>query len=73
MVKAEFSERLLGESPKVECTPDAPAEFNFSTSLNCSFEDPSVLDEIAHKPVVCELTLHCVELVMPNFLVMFSC
>lgn len=52
MVKVEFGEKMLGESPKVECTPDSPAEFNFNTTLNCTYDDPQVLDEIAHKPVV---------------------
>lgn len=54
MVKIEFAEKVLGESPKVDCTPDTPAEFNFSATLNCTYEDPLALDEIAHKPVVCE-------------------
>ncbi|XP_070181892.1 cilia- and flagella-associated protein 70-like isoform X10 [Littorina saxatilis] len=52
MVKVEFNEKVLGETPKVDCSPDVPAEFNFSTTLNCTYEDPLALDEIAHKPVV---------------------
>lgn len=54
MVKVEFGERTLGDSPKVECSPDIPAELNFSTTINCTYDDPLALDEIAHKPVVCE-------------------
>ncbi|KAL8608639.1 hypothetical protein ACOMHN_002868 [Nucella lapillus] len=52
MVKVEFSEKVLGESPKVDYTPEGPAEFNFSANLTCSFEDPLALEEIAYKPVV---------------------
>ncbi|XP_048244462.1 cilia- and flagella-associated protein 70-like isoform X2 [Haliotis rufescens] len=52
MIKVEFGERSLGESPKVDCTADTPAEFNYNAALNCTYEDPIVLDEIAHKPVV---------------------
>ncbi|XP_076464163.1 cilia- and flagella-associated protein 70-like isoform X2 [Babylonia areolata] len=52
MVKVEFSEKVLGESPKVDCTPDTPAEFSFNATLNCSYEDALAIDEIAHKPVV---------------------
>lgn len=53
-VKVEFCEKLLGESPKVDCTSDAPAEFNFNATLNCTFDDPLAIDEIAHRPVVCK-------------------
>ena len=59
MVKVEFAEKILGESPKLDCTPDVPAEFNFSTTLNCTYDDPLALDEIAHKPLVCELFDSC--------------
>ncbi|OWF40657.1 Tetratricopeptide repeat protein 18 [Mizuhopecten yessoensis] len=52
MVKVEFGEKTLGDSPKVECSPDVPAELNFSTTINCTYDDPLALDEIAHKPVV---------------------
>ncbi|XP_076442365.1 cilia- and flagella-associated protein 70-like isoform X3 [Babylonia areolata] len=52
MVKVEFAEKVLGESPKVDCTAETPAEFNFTTNLSCTFEDPLALDEIAYKPVV---------------------
>ncbi|XP_033734255.1 cilia- and flagella-associated protein 70-like isoform X5 [Pecten maximus] len=52
MVKVEFGEKTLGDSPKVECSPEVPAELNFSTTINCTYDDPLALDEIAHKPVV---------------------
>lgn len=53
-VKVEFGEKVLGESPKVDCIPDTPAEIDYTATLNCSFEDPLVLDEISYKPVVCK-------------------
>ncbi|KAL3873547.1 hypothetical protein ACJMK2_036646 [Sinanodonta woodiana] len=54
-VKVEFGEKTLGDSSnlKIECTPDRPAEFNFNTTLNCTYDDPLALDEISHKPVLC--------------------
>ncbi|KAK7502734.1 hypothetical protein BaRGS_00005984 [Batillaria attramentaria] len=52
MVKAEFGEKSLGESPKVDCTAETPAEFNFNITMNCTYDDPLALDEIAHKPIV---------------------
>ena len=56
-VKVEFGEKVLGESPKVECVPDTPADIDYTATLNCSFEDPLVLDEISYKPVVCKWLL----------------
>nr|XP_034323986.1 cilia- and flagella-associated protein 70 isoform X28 [Crassostrea gigas] len=55
-VKVEFGEKVLGESPKVDCVPDTPAEIDYTATLNCSFEDPLVLDEISYKPVVLTVT-----------------
>ncbi|XP_078315723.1 cilia- and flagella-associated protein 70-like isoform X16 [Crassostrea virginica] len=55
-VKVEFGEKVLGESPKVECVPDTPADIDYTATLNCSFEDPLVLDEISYKPVVLTVT-----------------
>ncbi|XP_060604488.1 cilia- and flagella-associated protein 70-like isoform X15 [Ruditapes philippinarum] len=52
MVKVEFGERSLGESPKVDCTAETPAEFNYNATMSCTYDDPTALDEIAHKPVV---------------------
>ena len=54
MVKVEFQDRILGESTKEDCTPDAPAEFNYNTTLNVTFEDPLAIDEISCKPIVCK-------------------
>lgn len=60
MVKVEFGERSLGESPKVDCTAEAPAEFNYNATMSCTYDDPTALDEIAHKPVVCKSFNWCV-------------
>lgn len=57
MVKVEFGEKVLGDTPKVECTPEAPAEFNFNTTINVTYEDAQSLIEVANKPVLCELLL----------------
>ena len=54
MVKVEFGDRSLGESPKVDCGPESPAELNFNANLNCTYDDPLALDEISYKPVVCK-------------------
>ena len=55
-VKVEFGEKSLGESPKVDCTPDTPAEFNYNVTLNCTYDDPTALDELSYKPVVCKFS-----------------
>ncbi len=65
LVKVEFGDRSLGESPKVEALPEIPAEFNYNANLNVTFEDPITLDEIATKPVVCKyssIILHLINL-----------
>ncbi|KAK3801767.1 hypothetical protein RRG08_048354 [Elysia crispata] len=56
VIKVEFGDKVLGESPKVDCNADIPAEFNFSTNLNCTYDDPLALDEIAHRPVILTVT-----------------
>ncbi|XP_050397153.1 cilia- and flagella-associated protein 70 [Patella vulgata] len=52
VIKAEFGEKVLGESPKIDSSADEPAEVNFNAILNCAYDDPHALDEIAYKPVV---------------------
>ena len=54
IVKVEFGEKSYGESPKVECSPENPAEFNFNSTINVTFEDPLTLDELACKPILCK-------------------
>ena len=53
-VKVEFGEKVLGESPKVDCTSEVPAEFNYNAAYHVTFEDPISLDEVALKPVICK-------------------
>lgn len=54
MVKMEFGDKTLlnGDPPKVDCSPDSPAEINYTETINVSYDDPLILDEIVHKPVV---------------------
>lgn len=54
LVRIEYGSNTLGESAKVDSTPDAPAEYNFNAKFDCSFEDPVILDEIAYKPALGE-------------------
>ncbi|KAL5008723.1 hypothetical protein ScPMuIL_014304 [Solemya velum] len=51
-IKYEFGEKTLGESTKVDIDGDTPTDINHSTTMNCTYDDPQVLDEMAHKPVV---------------------
>lgn len=55
VVRVEFGEKTLGESPKVECTPEADAEFNYNATTTVTFEDAQSLIEIANKPICCEI------------------
>ena len=53
LVKLEYIDRPLGESAKVDCSAEKPAEFNFNASVTVLFEDPTSLDDVAHRPVLC--------------------
>ena len=64
LVKLEYIDRPLGESAKVDCSAEKPAEFNFNASVTVLFEDPTSLDDVAHRPVLCMYafllaSLHC--------------
>lgn len=65
MVKMEFGDKALlnGDPPKVDCSPDSPAEINYTETINVSYDDPLILDEIVHKPVVCKYVCSSVGLV----------
>ena len=52
-MKLEYIDRPLGESAKVDCGVDKPAEFNYNATVTILFEDPASLDEVAHRPVLC--------------------
>ncbi|KAK3728400.1 hypothetical protein QZH41_017640 [Actinostola sp. cb2023] len=53
LVRAEFGSVSLGESSKVEAnTETSTTDYNFNATFECSFDDPTSLDSIAHKPVI---------------------
>ena len=68
-MKVEFGEKVLGESPKVDCTAETPAEFNYNATYSVTFEDPISLDEIALKPVIREWPCKAV---FTNYLVILT-
>ncbi|XP_040296096.1 cilia- and flagella-associated protein 70 isoform X2 [Bufo bufo] len=51
-VRSEFSNILLGDSPKLETTPSKPTEYNFTTSFDIGGESLHTLDDVAHRPVL---------------------
>uniref|UniRef100_H3AYL6 Cilia and flagella associated protein 70 n=1 Tax=Latimeria chalumnae TaxID=7897 RepID=H3AYL6_LATCH len=51
-VRAEFNGTLLGDSPKLEASPETGVEYNFTSSFDCNFEGQNNLDDIAHKPFI---------------------
>merc|ERR1719334_278766 len=52
-IRAEFGDKILGDSDQMECAASNPTvEFGFSSTLQCNRNDPTVLDEIAHKPIL---------------------
>ncbi|CAB3976881.1 cilia- and flagella-associated 70-like [Paramuricea clavata] len=53
LVRVEYGQTLLGESSKIETTKDTKiADYNFTTSFECSFDEPYSFDGICQKPVV---------------------
>ncbi|XP_071834578.1 cilia- and flagella-associated protein 70-like isoform X3 [Apostichopus japonicus] len=52
LVRAEYGSNPLGESPKVDMGEDGSTEYNFTAKLECTFDDPAMLDEVAYKPVL---------------------
>lgn len=55
LVRVEFGSVSLGESSKVEANAETrTTDYNFNTTFECSFEDTTSLDNIAHKPLVGE-------------------
>uniref|UniRef100_H2YPZ9 C2 domain-containing protein n=1 Tax=Ciona savignyi TaxID=51511 RepID=H2YPZ9_CIOSA len=55
--KVEFDGKSLGDSAKVDCTADVHAEYNFTTSFDCSFTDGHYsLDDVASKPLLLTIT-----------------
>ncbi|XP_031749234.1 cilia- and flagella-associated protein 70 isoform X2 [Xenopus tropicalis] len=54
-IRSEFNNSLLGDSPKLEASPDRPTEFHFTSSFDVSPDGPHSLDDVAHKPVILTL------------------
>ena len=53
LVRVEFGSSVLGESQKVEANTETHStDYNFSSSFECAFDDPTCLDAIASKPVM---------------------
>ena len=53
LVRVEYGPTLLGESSKIETTKDnRVADYNFTTSFECSLDEPYSLDGICQKPIV---------------------
>nr|XP_006824936.1 PREDICTED: tetratricopeptide repeat protein 18-like [Saccoglossus kowalevskii] len=52
LVRVEYNNQSLGESPKVESSADIAAEYNYNARFECTFDDPLTLDEISYKPVL---------------------
>ena len=52
LVRVEYGNTQLGESPKVETNTETHStEYNFNTTFECTYGDPACLDAIAYKPV----------------------
>ncbi|XP_002122550.2 cilia- and flagella-associated protein 70 [Ciona intestinalis] len=55
--KVEFDGKSLGDSAKVDSTAEVSAEYNFTTSFDCSFSDGHhTLDDVASKPLLITVT-----------------
>ncbi|NXX23214.1 CFA70 protein, partial [Podargus strigoides] len=51
-VRAEYNGAILGDSSNADVLPNGTADYNFTTSFECSPDGPNSLDDIAQKPVV---------------------
>uniref|UniRef100_A0A8C5U9K3 Cilia and flagella associated protein 70 n=1 Tax=Malurus cyaneus samueli TaxID=2593467 RepID=A0A8C5U9K3_9PASS len=51
-VRVEYNGMFLGESPKIDVLPDGTAEYDFSTSFECSRSGPHTVDVVVHKPLL---------------------
>lgn len=50
---AEFNSMALGDSQKLQVPVDEAVNYNFTCGFHCS-EVTHTLDDLAHKPVICE-------------------
>ncbi|KAM4764996.1 cilia- and flagella-associated protein 70 isoform 7-T8 [Cyanocitta cristata] len=52
LVRVEYNGEVLGDSPKTGVLPSGTAEYNFSTSFECSPDGPNSLEVIVQKPLL---------------------
>ncbi|KAM9261466.1 LOW QUALITY PROTEIN: cilia- and flagella-associated protein 70 [Cariama cristata] len=52
LVRAEYNGVILGDSSKTDVLPNGTANYNFTTSFDCSSDGPNSLHDIAQKPVL---------------------
>ncbi|XP_056359043.1 cilia- and flagella-associated protein 70 isoform X1 [Oenanthe melanoleuca] len=52
MVRVEYNGAVLGDSSKTHVMPDGTAEYDFSTSFECSPDGPNSLDVLVQKPLL---------------------
>ncbi|KAM7038914.1 cilia- and flagella-associated protein 70 isoform 2-T2 [Acridotheres tristis] len=52
LVRVEYNGAVLGDSPKTHVLPDGSAEYDFSTSFECSPDGPNSLDVLVQKPLL---------------------
>ncbi|KFV19639.1 Tetratricopeptide repeat protein 18, partial [Tauraco erythrolophus] len=52
LVRAEYNGEILGDSSRSDVLPDGTANYNFTTSFECSPDGPNSLDDVARKPVL---------------------
>ncbi|XP_005522857.1 PREDICTED: cilia- and flagella-associated protein 70 [Pseudopodoces humilis] len=52
LVRVEYNGAVLGDSSKTHVLPDGTAEYDFSTSFECSPDGPNPLDVLVQKPLL---------------------
>ncbi|RLV89506.1 hypothetical protein DV515_00014830 [Chloebia gouldiae] len=52
LVRVEYNGAVLGDSSKTDVLPDGTAEYDFSTSFECSPDGPNSLDVLVQKPLL---------------------
>ncbi|NXO41741.1 CFA70 protein, partial [Locustella ochotensis] len=52
LVRVEYNGAVLGDSSKTLVLPDGTAEYDFSTSFECSPDGPNSLDVLVQKPLL---------------------
>ncbi|NWT57109.1 CFA70 protein, partial [Erythrocercus mccallii] len=52
LVRVEYNGAVLGDSSKTDVLPDGTAEYDFSTSFECSPDGPNSLGDLVQKPLL---------------------